>query len=238
MEPIIVRNEVQVSAYAVDVNGSLMHADDQLRGSQHTHRSARLDDPMAIAIAEEMEYSQSPPIYPMLPNGASLSSNPSRSFLESIPMRRGAHIAMEITGEGIGKLRREIAKVRSPAMRPVPDMPHEIQELEDEELLDVDPDAASSRMTSEAEASLRTPEGDRHDRELAGADPWNEWGPEDQEAVAEQEQFDEIYPAGVMDEDCEGTGKINDNGNGNGNMGGGDIVSTGRRVGRKSKRNR
>jgi len=150
---------------------------------------------------------------------------------------------MEITGgvgEGLGKLRREIAKVRSPSMRPVPDTP-EIQELEDEELLDPDPDAASSRMTSEAEASLRTPEGGRDDRELA--DPWDEWGADEQEAVAEAERFDEIYPAGVMDEDCEEAAKrsnaeSNGNGNGNGNDNHGGDRGVGRRAGRKAKRAR
>jgi hypothetical protein len=243
-EPITVRNEVQISAYATDLNDSVMHADDyDLGETRHHQRQAKLHDPMVAAIAEELEYTQSPPIaYPMLPNGASLSSNASRSLLESIPIKRGAHLAMEITGgvgEGLGKLRREIAKVRSPSMRPVADTP-EIQELEDEELLDADPDAGSSRMTSEAEASLRTPEGGRDDRELA--DPWDEWGVDEQQAVAEAERFDEIYPAGEMDEDCEEAAKRSNgnhdghgNGNGNGHAGG---DKGGRRAGRKAKRMR
>ncbi len=94
------------------------------------------DEPIASAISGSLDSSNLPVILPMYPNGVP-RSNP-RSFRNSIPIRTMAGIGGMT--EGLGRLRRDFHKVRSPPMVARPDsslsgpVPLEFDE-EDEDFL-------------------------------------------------------------------------------------------------------
>lgn len=151
----------------------------------------------------------SPPVLPMYPNGP-----PSRSYRNSIPIRNVAAGISDGMTEGLGRLRREIGKVRSPRLAPKGDslstsVPLEFDE-EDEDFMpqglassgDENEDALS-RGTSREAASLSTPSTNIEPlpAEEDGDALWEGWGPEDKQAVEEVEQFDDIA-VGFLDEDA------------------------------------
>ncbi|KZS98299.1 hypothetical protein SISNIDRAFT_481055 [Sistotremastrum niveocremeum HHB9708] len=205
---VTVRKEVQISAYTSGSSDEFLQSMDMGTNSagakRRRHRNS-VDEPIAKAISDDLDYmNPASPAYPMLPNGP---SNSHRHLLDAIPLRRSAQLAVGITegvGEGLGRLRREIGKVRSPRLAArtddqlhamgVSSIPLEFDEQE--EMLDR-PDDAESRMTSGGDshsgASIATPDG--------AEDAWDGWAEEDREAVEEAERFDEIYPAGTMDEE-------------------------------------
>lgn len=151
----------------------------------------------------------SPPVLPMYPNGP-----PSRVYRNSIPIRNVAAGISDGMSEGLGRLRREIGKVRSPRLAPKRDslsvaVPLEFDE-EDEDFLPQgagnsmdDRDDVASRGTSREGASISTPSTNMEPLpdEDDGDATWQGWGPEDKQAVEEIEQFDDIA-VGFMDEDA------------------------------------
>ncbi|EKM58747.1 uncharacterized protein PHACADRAFT_248804 [Phanerochaete carnosa HHB-10118-sp] len=151
----------------------------------------------------------SPPVLPMYPNG------PPRSYRNPIPIRNVAAGISDGMSEGLGRLRREIGKVRSPRLAPKRDsllglVPLEFDEEDEDFVLRVpasnadDRDDTMSRGTSREGASLSTPS--TNIEPLPAEDDedavWEGWGPEDKQAVEEIEQFDDIA-VGFMDEDTE-----------------------------------
>ena len=137
------------------------------------------------------------------------------SLRSAIPIRHVAAGISDGMSEGLGRLRREIGKVRSPRLAPKRDslsatVPLEFNE-EDEDFLPQgtsdsvdDRDDVMSRGTSREGASVSTPSTNMEPLpdEDDGDATWHGWGPEDKQAVEEIEQFDDIA-VGFMDEDAE-----------------------------------
>lgn len=113
---IEVRKEVQASAYSAadDSDGFL----DNSPGSHGRHHrlgvSSSFDEPLSSAITSDLSalMASSPPVIPMYPNGRVGSGQ----FRAPLPVNRMAAGLSEGMSEGLGRLRREIGKVRSPRM--------------------------------------------------------------------------------------------------------------------------
>ncbi|KAI0051493.1 hypothetical protein FA95DRAFT_1534680 [Auriscalpium vulgare] len=209
---IEVRKEVEVSAYSKGVGESFV------QGSLGVDIGlpSSFDEPLSSAMASDLEYPSSPPVIPMLPNGPT-GSRPS-SFKNTIPIQRMTSGISDGMSEGLGRLRREIGKVRSPRMLAKSDhtatgepVTLEFDE-EDEDFLLSYPsgheDDVISRSTSRGEggsaASISTPSSgvDVLEQQGKGGDGvWLGWETEDRQAVEDAEQFHEISVVGFMDEE-------------------------------------
>ncbi|KIJ59762.1 hypothetical protein HYDPIDRAFT_177705 [Hydnomerulius pinastri MD-312] len=210
-DKIEVRKEVEASAYATGTGEIFVEGFSGTRDFDRTASS--FDGPIASAMSADIEHSRTgkSPIIPMLPNGTP-GSKP-RSFGNSIPIRSMTAGIAEGVGEGFGRIRREIHKVRSPQLGPRPDsglfgpVPLEFDE-QDEDFADRIPSRGEltsevpSRSTSAGErdsgASISTPSTNANPLE-EGDDLWRGWNEEDKLAVDEAEQFDDVV--GFMDED-------------------------------------
>jgi len=219
---IDVRREVQVSAYPAGSGESFVEGFSLPRDIRAL--SSSFDEPLASALAGGLEYHHSSGILPMLPNG--MLGTP--SFRRSIPVMTGLGDGMS---ESLGRIRREIGRVRSPRLRPRPDsfmsasVPLEFDE-EDEDYMSRDaldiPDRdgmMGSRGTSRggASPSVSTPATSAHplddearldnddddNNDNDGQDAWNGWSEEDNAAVEEAERFDDILVVGMLDEEQE-----------------------------------
>ncbi|KAG6874070.1 hypothetical protein C0995_006927 [Termitomyces sp. Mi166 len=210
---IDVRREVQVSAYPVGGGESFVEGFASPRDIRH-HRtlSASFDEPLASALTNELEHSRVIGVLPMLPNGIPRSRP--QSFCNAIPIRTIG----DGMSESLGRLRREINRVRSPHLGPRRDsvisasVPLEFDE-EDEDfahpelLLDV-PGASSSRETSRGHGdpgsgpTVSTPatSEDDWDRKME-TDTWGGWSEKDRIAVEEVERFDDFDVLGLLDEE-------------------------------------
>ncbi|KAF9237016.1 hypothetical protein BU15DRAFT_88909 [Melanogaster broomeanus] len=218
-DKIEVRKEVEASAYATGAPGELFVEGFSAGTRDHHGRAASsFDEPIASAMSADLEYTLSgkSPIIPMLPNGI-VGSKP-RSFGNPVPIRHMTANIAEGVGEGFGRIRREIHKVRSPQLGPRSDtgiaapVPLEFDE-HDEDFDDSSrgehAGEALSRRTSAgaggSSASISTPSThvnpleDDDDSEGDGDDLWRGWTEEDKLAVDEAEQFDDVV--GFLDED-------------------------------------
>ncbi|KAF8512435.1 hypothetical protein JB92DRAFT_2928813 [Gautieria morchelliformis] len=188
---IEVRKDVEVSAYPGDESDPFVHDAVDLQLDARDRRAARgsFDEPIASAIRSGLDYSgQSPP-----------------------------HVAAGVN-EGLGRIRREIGKVRSPTLRPTrPEGRHVPLEFdEDDEVAflgdadaEADHEGGASRddgdgSGSGASVSVSTPSlRSRAGLGAGGEDDsmWDAWDDEARAAVAEVETFDEISATGFMDEE-------------------------------------
>ena len=177
------------------------------------------DAPLASAISANLDYSgQSPPVIPMLPNGGRPGS-----FKAAIPIRNVAAGLSGSMGEGIGRLRREMKKVRSPRLTPQSDnrkpgpVPLEFEEddqvflnedehdggvHEHENEIEQDDDSSHSAITSRGDsgASLSTP-STNNNAPLPDTEPEEGFSLDDMDGLDEEETFDEISAVGLMDEE-------------------------------------
>ncbi|KAI0684773.1 hypothetical protein C8T65DRAFT_701928 [Cerioporus squamosus] len=228
---IEVRKPIEVSAFASGdseafVQGIPSHS------HSHSHHSitraaSSFDEPLASALTAQLHpLNPSPPVLPMLPNGAP------KSRIGAIPIRQVAAGIQDGMSEGLGRIRREFGKARSPRLvarrddqgaSAVP-VPLEFDE-EDEDFLVRDggpsgavavPHAFSPEVEAEAEAdvisrsvSTSTDTGMTPNLEPLPAEPgegdegaWSGWGLEEQQAVEDAERFDDIT-VGFMDEEHE-----------------------------------
>jgi len=210
-----VRREVQVSAYAAGVGESFIEGFSAPRDVRRVPSS--FDEPLASALSGGLDYSPTKAILPMLPNG--MPGSTPMSFRNSIPIRKMAGLSDGMT-EGIGRIRREIHKARSPASlsRPIDDIarsvPLEFDE-EDEDFLGGEPrlgeherddDETNSRTTSggggDSGASISTPSTNALPLEEYNEDDvWQGWDPEDKQAIEDAERFDNISVVGFLDEE-------------------------------------
>jgi hypothetical protein len=205
LSPIHVRQEVEVLASADGAGfiqgGTISTARERAgsgsKGYWGETVKPHLDEPMANALSDSMHHlAGSPPTYPMFPNG--FPSVGTGRVVDTAPIRRSA----QFVGEGLGKLGREIATVvRSPRIPPHSNPAPELdQDLEDEEFLDHEPEPTDadgdSHSHSGVSGSISTPDEDE-----GRNTKWDEWGEEEMAALEEVERFDEIYPAGMMEED-------------------------------------
>ncbi|KIM42507.1 hypothetical protein M413DRAFT_444245 [Hebeloma cylindrosporum] len=187
--------------------------------------SSSFDEPIASAISGSLDSSNLPIILPMYPNGIP-GSNP-RSFRSSIPIRTMAGIGDGVS-EGLGRLRRDFHKARSPQLvarsdsslsGPVPlefdEEDEDFLKREDDPALDIPSSHAGgggptsrepSREASAADsASIVTPaSSSTHqllDADVVGTvdeEIWQGWDQEDKLAVEEAEQFDDIAVVGYQ----------------------------------------
>lgn len=86
----------------------------QHRTRHHHTVSSSFDEPLASALAGELDYQPPAAVLPMYPNGV-----PTRSFRNSIPIRAVTGLGDGVS-EGLGKIRREMmqARLRSPRLGP------------------------------------------------------------------------------------------------------------------------
>ena len=217
---------MEVSAYPTDGGESFVHGSASPMDIRRVPSS--FDEPLASAMSASLgEYANpSPPVLPMLPNGA-----PASRFRNSIPIRNVAVGITDGVTEGLGRLRREIGRVRSPRLNPRTEQSgagaggglHSWASLEfDEEDEDfvltgrtksgaVDgshPDPMS-RSTSRDAASILTPSSTQPDffedtQQVSRGSVLEEdrgWSQEDRQAIEEAERFYDISAAGLMDEE-------------------------------------
>lgn len=111
------RREVEVSAYSTDNGEAFVQG---LHSPLEIGRpSSSFDEPLSSALSSDMVYPSSPPVIPMFPNGTP-GSKPS-SFRSPLPVQRMAAGISDGMSDGLGRLRREIGKVRSPRLIARPD---------------------------------------------------------------------------------------------------------------------
>lgn len=203
---IEVRKEVEVSAYSAGSGELFVEGFSAPRDARRY--SNPFDEPLASALSAGLDHSHpSRTIIPMLPNGMP-GSNP-KSFRNSVPIRTMTTGLSDGVSESIGRIRREIHKVRSPQLGPRLDMsgsvPLEFDE-EDEDFLNLDGQHilnAVSRSTSREEgdsgASISTPSTSTIPLDDEVDDLWHGWNTEDKPAIDELEQFDDVV--GFLDEE-------------------------------------
>ncbi|KAL0575045.1 hypothetical protein V5O48_006918 [Marasmius crinis-equi] len=185
-----VRKGIEVSAYPIGSGESFVEGGGGFR--RDTRRlSSSFDEPLASAIAGELDYSPPQPVLPMLPNG--MPGSKPRSFKNSIPIRS---LGDGMT-EGIERFRREMNKVRSPKLIPSPDnnisgsVPLEFDE-EDEDFLLREPDLSPEETSEQPSQRTMTPPTGALDEE----DAWV-----GDQVVDEAETFDHISVVGFLDEE-------------------------------------
>ncbi|KAI0766225.1 hypothetical protein BD413DRAFT_494502 [Trametes elegans] len=115
---IEVRRPVEVSAFATGdsdafVHSSLSSPHDLGGGGIGGGVPSSFDEPLASALAAPLHpLHPSPPVLPMLPNGTPGSA--SKSFINAIPIRHVAAGIQDGMSGGLGRIRRELGKARSP----------------------------------------------------------------------------------------------------------------------------
>lgn len=196
-----VRRQIEVSASGAGTGESFVSGSSL---PSHAGFPSSFDEPLASALSGELRSSNpSPPVIPMYPNGPI-----SRSHRPAIPIRNVAVGISDGMTESLGRLRREIGKVRSPRLLPRGDsvsasVPLEFDE-EDEDFLSLDAttQGRDSRATSQEGASVSTPSTGIEPLpvEHEGDTSWEGWSNEDKQAVDDLEQFDDIG-VGYMDEE-------------------------------------
>lgn len=216
-----VRKAVQISAYTTGDGGSFGGA-----LPMDIRQSSSFDEPLASAMSVQLDEfaAPSPKILPMLPNGV-----PNPRLRDSIPIRSVAAGITDGVSEGLGRLRREINKAKSPKLKPMQSLgsgtnspPWAIEfDEEDEDFLLSSEDPiqepgpitegrAASRSTSRDGASILTPLSvqpdffDSLDNDYGGRENLEDekgWSQEDRQAIEDAERFYDISAAGLMDEE-------------------------------------
>ena len=110
---IDVRKEVQVSAYSAGSGESFVEGFSSPPDVRNRTLSSSFDKPLASALAGGLDYHHSPSVLPMLLNGMPGA----QSFCSSIPIRTMAGLGDGMS-EDLGRIGREINRVRSPRLRP------------------------------------------------------------------------------------------------------------------------
>jgi len=198
-----VRKEVEISAYSAGTGESFVEGL-SLRDMGRGRTASSFDEPIASAISADMSYPRSSrSIIPMLPNGAPGGSKP-RSFKNPIPIRAMTSNIAEGVGEGFGRIRREINRVRSPQLVSRPEdgysasVPLEFDEHDEELVYRNEDDNASRGEDATTDHSIETPPTDVDSCD-EGTGLWHGWTEDDKLAVDEAEQFDDVV--GFLDEE-------------------------------------
>uniref|UniRef100_A0A0W0GCZ6 BCAS3 WD40 domain-containing protein n=1 Tax=Moniliophthora roreri TaxID=221103 RepID=A0A0W0GCZ6_MONRR len=186
---IEVRKGVEVSAYPTGAGTGESFVEG---GGAFHRRPSSFDEPLASALAGEVDYTPPQTILPMLPNGHP-GSKP-RSFKNSIPIRS---LGDGMT-ESLGRFKREINKVRSPRMVPSSDtttastsVPLEFDEEDEDFLLKEEGNTSPSGSGSGSEENHPPATG------AGGAGTADTWVGDDAET------FDHISAVGFLDEEQE-----------------------------------
>ncbi|KZV62983.1 hypothetical protein PENSPDRAFT_229084 [Peniophora sp. CONT] len=202
---VSVRRAVSVSAHPTSAGDAAFLA------HEHGGTPASFDESLSSAIASSLEYPASPPVIPMYPNGAPGTSG---SFKNSLPIHR----MTDGMSDGIGRLRSQIGRVRSPRVVAArgeqlgASVSLEFDEEDEDFMLErggrrVDDDALSRTTSQDDGPSVSTPSSGADVTALHEArgrvepvdesEPWPSW----EHAVEEAEPFDEISAVGFMDEE-------------------------------------
>ena len=234
-----VRKVVQISAYTTGDGGSFGGA-----LPMDIHQPSSFDEPLASAMSIQLGEFAGPSskVLPMLPNGV-----PNPRLRDSIPIRSVAAGITDGVSEGIGRLRREINKAKSPRLKPMQSLgsrvaspswaPIEFDEEDEDFLLSGEDPAqepgstaegdATSRSTSRDGASILTPLStqpdffDLLDNDYSRRENFEDergWSQEDRQAVEDAERFFDVSAAGLMDEEQSGSGLLPELGMGAKNM--------------------
>ena len=224
-----VRKAVQISAYTTGDGGTFGGA-----LPMDIRQPSSFDEPLASAMSIQLgEFADpSPKILPMLPNGV-----PNPRLRDSIPIRSVAAGITDGVSEGLGRLRREINKAKSPKLNPMQSLgpgmtspswaPIEFDEEDEDFLLSGEDPAqepgptaeggATSLSTSRDGASILTPLSthpdffDSLDNDYGGHENFEDergWSQEDRQAVEDAERFFDISAAGLMDEEQSAPGML------------------------------
>lgn len=186
-----VRKEVKVSAYsgANSMSGSFVQGE-----SRTTEGRSAFDEPIASAIHASLETSGSPTVIPSFPNAYKAN----HTWGAAIPIRSVAVGLTDGVNEGLGRLKREMVKIGSPKK---PSMKLHFDEHE--------------AVFAEEEYAGPSEAGDRDEGGSSGGsnsgpstvppDPEEQWGvySEDEAAIHEDAQFDDVAIMGLMDEEQE-----------------------------------
>lgn len=220
---IEVRKAVEISAYSSG-RGESTFVEGFSSPRDIRRASSSFDEPIASAISGSFDSSNLPMILPMYPNGVPGSTKP-KLFRNSIPVRTMAGIGDGVS-EGIGRLRREMTKTRSPPPAARTDtnfsgpVPLEFDE-EDEDFLQQDtfsmrPDddhPFSAPTKSLHESVINTApatSAESATQHLMDADiigtmeedlSFTGWDTQDRLAVDEAEQYDDITAAGFVEDE-------------------------------------
>ncbi|KAI0686244.1 hypothetical protein C8Q76DRAFT_313203 [Earliella scabrosa] len=121
---IEVRKPIEVSAFATGDADAFVQGIPQHPHLHHHHShshhhqdglASSFDEPLASALAAPLHpLHPSPPVLPMLPNGTPGSA--SKSLMHAIPIRQVAAGIQDGMSEGLGRIRRELGKARSPKL--------------------------------------------------------------------------------------------------------------------------
>ena len=220
-----VRKAVQISAYTAGDGGSFGGA-----LPMDIHQPSSFDEPLASAMSIQLDEfaGPSPKVLPMLPNGV-----PNPRLRDSIPIRSVAAGITDGVSEGLGRLRREINKAKSPRLKPMQSRvtspswaPIEFDEEDEDFLSSEDPAQepgpiaegdATSRSTSRDGASILTPLStqpdffDLLDNDYGRRENFEDergWSQEDRQAVEDAERFYDVSAAGLMDEEQSASGLL------------------------------
>lgn len=230
-----VRKAIQISAYTTGDGGSFGGA-----LPMDIHQPSSFDEPLASAMSIQLGEFAGPSskVLPMLPNGV-----PNPRLRDSIPIRSVAAGITDGVSEGLGRLRREINKAKSPRLKPMQPLgsratspswaPIEFDEEDEDFMLSGEDPAqeprpavegdATSRSTSRDGASIITPLStqpdffDLLDNDYARRENFEDergWSQEDRQAVEDAERFFDVSAAGLMDEEQSGSGLLPELGTG------------------------
>ncbi|KAF9527640.1 hypothetical protein CPB83DRAFT_895045 [Crepidotus variabilis] len=216
---IDVRKAVEISAYTsttANDNGMFIEG---FSTPRDVHRApSSFDEPIASAISGSFDSTNIPPILPMYPNGIP-GSNP-KSLRQSIPIRAMAGIGDGVS-EGIGRIRREMHRVRSPQLNARSDsamsasVPLEFDE-EDEDFLstnvvdqlptsrEASRNVANLASVSKVSITANTSTQRLMDADVIGTvdeEMFDGWDRDDHQAIDEAEQFDNFATADYLTEE-------------------------------------
>jgi hypothetical protein len=109
-----VRQEVEISMHDGRSSSSFVEG----FTSRGTSASTSFNEPLASALSAQLDHSRTSSVLPMFPNGPT-SSRP-LSFRNAIPIRTVAAGLSDGMSEGIGRIRREMNRARSPRSSNIP----------------------------------------------------------------------------------------------------------------------
>ncbi|KAJ2933401.1 hypothetical protein H1R20_g3686, partial [Candolleomyces eurysporus] len=195
---IDVRKDVPIQAFGTSSNVPSSNAgtsESFVEGFSPPHRirgqlnvSSSFDEPLASALAGELDYHPSAAVLPMYPNGVPGAN--SRSLRNSIPIRKMAGLGDGVS-EGLGRIRTQMGRVRSPKLGP---RASGDWDTHGDVLLEFDEEVDDFMAPRTVDPSRSADNG--MDDDIVGKvdeEIWDGgWDNQDRQAVEEEEQFHAI----------------------------------------------
>lgn len=215
-EKLDVRREVEISANGGSGGSTFAEG---FQESRTTSVPRSFDEPLASALRAELDHSHVPSVLPMLPNGPG-SAKP-MSLRNAIPIRSVAIGFSDGMSEGLGRIRREMQRARSPrsptyiSPRTQDSVPLEFDEMEEDFVLDGSAPAVGSHDVDELDddqvprsahsqsPSNRDSTPEEQPVTPTTADVWEGWESADKKIIDDAERFDDITVVGFLEEEQE-----------------------------------